>query len=152
MLLRKRIFVYSPKVSDLMSLIRVFPLLGAWHRQDFSILRPLVRLSEYELQDLSSAGVYVAGFTDSAAVNKQDMYDVYIDVPARTFTYAEQAKSKWQLHDAVVCVCVQRLEVLKRSYVVPLLTCVPFCLLMALAICCSDDFTLTKFHKTTAET
>ncbi len=32
-LLKKRIFVYSPKLSELLSVVRAIPLIGAWHRQ-----------------------------------------------------------------------------------------------------------------------
>jgi len=96
-LLRQRIFVYSDKLDEVLSLIRALPLIGAWHRQDWDILHPFVTLNEAELKDLRDAGVYIAGFTDANCVQKKDLYDLYIDVPARSLTVAEHAKDIFRL-------------------------------------------------------
>jgi len=43
-------------------------------------------MSEVELNDLRSAGVYVAGTIDPAAQNQQELYDVFVDgAPVRLF-------------------------------------------------------------------
>ncbi len=98
MLLKKRIFVFAPRVAELMAIVRTFPLLviamslfaswinaqflliqGAWHRLDWDILRPFVTLDAVELEDLRAAGVYVAGITDPSASSKKDLFDLYVD-------------------------------------------------------------------------
>jgi len=96
-LLRQRIFVYSDKLDEVLGLIKALPLIGAWHRQDWDILRPFVTLSEIELKDLRDAGVYIAGFTDASCVQKKDYYDLYVDVPARSLTIADHAKDAFRL-------------------------------------------------------
>ena len=88
MLLKKRVFVYHPRTSEVMNLVKIFPLLGAWHRQDVSLLRPLVTLSSpAEMADLTAAGVYVAGLTDPDCINKKDMFDLCINAETKTFTW-----------------------------------------------------------------
>jgi len=96
-LLKQRIFIYSDKLEEVLGLVRAFPLLGAWHRQDWDILRPYVTLSELELKDLRDTGVYIAGFTDGACATKKDLYDLYVDVPARTLNVADHAKDAFRL-------------------------------------------------------
>jgi len=93
MLQKKRIFVYSNKLSDLLALVRSFPLLGSWHRQNFDLLRPFTGLTKVEIADLQSAGVYVAGVTDQKAVNYKELYDLFVDVPNHTCIIGENAKN-----------------------------------------------------------
>jgi len=93
MLQKKRIFVYSNKLSDLLALVRSFPLLGSWHRQNFDLLRPFMGLTKNEIDDLLSAGVYVAGVTDSKAVHHKDLYDLFLDVPNHACIVGENAKN-----------------------------------------------------------
>lgn len=110
-LCKKRIFVYSDKLTDLIAAIRCFPAIGAWHRQVFTsnrfficqlmcvfacqswdLVRPFMSLTEPELKDLSLAGVYVAGFTDPECSNKKDYYDLFIHLPNKTFSIPDHAK------------------------------------------------------------
>jgi len=97
MLCRKRVFVYGENLSDLLPIIRAFPLLGSWHRQNFDLLRPFMTLSELELKDLSSCGVYVAGFTDPECANKKDYYDLFVSLSTRSFTINEHSKDSFIL-------------------------------------------------------
>jgi len=88
MLLRKRVFVFHPDLAEVQSLVKIFPLLGAWHRQDPSVLRPFVTLSSpLELAELQSAGVFVAGFTDPDCVNRRELYDLFVDAKAKTLSF-----------------------------------------------------------------
>jgi len=96
-LLRKRIFVVASNLSDLFGIVRACPCIGAWHRQNFDILRPYVTMNEVELAELSSTGIYVAGFTDSNAVNRRDLYDILVDVNAKSVTVNEAAKADFVL-------------------------------------------------------
>merc|ERR1719445_1922910 len=80
MILKKRIFVYSDKLSDLLSIIRSFPLLGCWHRGNWNLLRPYSTLAPSELKELDSLGVYVCGFTDPSCVGQKKLYDLYVDL------------------------------------------------------------------------
>jgi hypothetical protein len=97
MLCKKRIFVYSDKLAELQVFIRTFPAMGAWHRQNFDLLRPFVTLSEVELKDLSGAGVYVAGFTDPDAQNKREFYDLFLNLQSKSFVIPDHAKDSFIL-------------------------------------------------------
>jgi len=96
-LLKKRIFVYAEKLSDLLSLVRCVPLLGAWHRQNYDMLRPFCGVTENELKDLQNVGVFVAGFTTKECFAQLTMYDLLIDVSTCTVTVTEQAKGDFVL-------------------------------------------------------
>jgi hypothetical protein len=88
MLLRKRVFLYHPKLSEAMNLVKILPLLGAWHRQDVSLLRPFVTLtSATEMAELQASGVYVAGFTDPDCINRRDLYDLHIDAQTKVMSF-----------------------------------------------------------------
>lgn len=118
-LCKKRVFVYGDKLSDLLANIRAFPAIGAWHRQVFVVLclllvrlcvlsrlcrtccvcvqswdlvRPIMGLSDPELKDLQSTGVYVAGFTDPECFNRKDLYDVHVNLPEKRFSIPDHAK------------------------------------------------------------
>jgi len=96
-LLKKRVLVYAEKLSELLPVVRALPLLGAWHRQDFDILRPFVTLSELEVDDLSSAGVYIAGTVDRTAVTKKELYDLYLDVSSKSISIEENARADFAM-------------------------------------------------------
>jgi hypothetical protein len=113
MLLRKRVFVYADKPSVLMQLVRSFPLLGAWHRQNWSLLRPIMTQAEGEMEDLKSLGYYVAGFTDASCQQRTRDYDLYVDLSARSFTIAEHAQAEFSMgkyHKATSQAFVQACE------------------------------------------
>jgi len=97
MITRKRVFVYADRVDDLQALIRSFPLIGSWHRQNWDILRPFVNLNDLELLDLKDSGVYVAGFTDSSCVNYKEMYDLFVDVTSKSCTVNDSARADFAL-------------------------------------------------------
>jgi Stabilization of polarity axis len=96
-LLKKRVVVYSSNLAELQRLVRSFPLLGSWHRMDWSILRPLVRMEDIELDDLKTSGVYVAGCTDSKSANLNDLYDLYVNLDERSFAIAEHAQEAFTM-------------------------------------------------------
>jgi len=78
MILKKRVIVYCSKLDQLLETIRCLPLF-AWHRKNWAILRPFVTPTDVELEELASAGIYVAGFTDRVIENREDLYDLFID-------------------------------------------------------------------------
>jgi len=78
MILKKRIIVYCSKLDQLLETIRCLPLF-AWHSKNWAILRPFVTPTDAELEELVSAGIYVAGFTDRVVENREDLYDLFID-------------------------------------------------------------------------
>lgn len=90
MLLKKRVLVVAETVDSLYPVIRSLPLLS-WHRQDFSILRPLVRADDEHLEDLQSAGVFVAGTLDTSLASRSDLYDVLLSLPERRVTVTTHA-------------------------------------------------------------
>lgn len=94
--LKKRMAVYSPDLSRLQRFIRVLPKL-VWHRQDWGILRPYVRLEEAELTDLTKAGVYCAGFTDPAVKAREGLYYLLVDLGERKLKVPSHAKGTMAL-------------------------------------------------------
>jgi len=84
-------------VKELLKVVRALPLFVS-HRQNWDILRPFVNGSKPELEDLQSAGVYVAGFIDPVKANDSSLiYDIYIDVPAQIITVADNAKADFMM-------------------------------------------------------
>ena len=77
-LLKKRVIVYSSRLEQLQEVVRSLPLF-IWHRKNWSILRPYVSLSDKEIEELSSLGTYVAGFTDQNVQGREDLYDLYVN-------------------------------------------------------------------------
>jgi len=96
-LTKKRIFVYCDKLDDLQAIIRSLPLLGAWHRQNWDLLRPLVNLNETELADLKDTPVFIAGFTDESCANQKELFDLFIDVSSKSCTISESARGDFAL-------------------------------------------------------
>jgi len=57
------------------------------HRNDWSVLRPLVLDAPLQLDDLSQAGIFVAGTLDARlATTKQFVYDVLVSLPEKRVT------------------------------------------------------------------
>lgn len=96
MLTKKRVIVYAEKLGILLKVIRAIPLL-VWHRQNWNILRPYVTLTQPEIAEISAAGVFVAGFTDPALKSRENLYDLYVDINARSISVANHAKDQFVL-------------------------------------------------------
>lgn len=96
MLTKKRIVVFADKLGALQKVIRAIPLL-VWHRQNWNILRPYVTLNQSEVSEMMASGVYVAGFTDPVLKSKENVYDLYVDISARTISVATHAKDNFTL-------------------------------------------------------
>jgi len=94
--MKKRIIVYCDNLSLLLKVIRGFPLF-VWHRQDWDVLRPLTNITDKQLEELRSVGVYVAGFTDSGIKLKKDYYDVLVDITTRSISVAEHAQNDFKM-------------------------------------------------------
>ena len=78
-LLKKRIFVLCDQIPKLYLTIRSLPQL-CFHRKDLSILRPLIRNDAESLEDLKTAGGFIAGSSDISLLNKNDLYDVLVNL------------------------------------------------------------------------
>jgi len=90
-LLKKRILVVSDTVEKLFPVLRSLPMLSA-HRKDYSQLRPIVSADqEINVEDLTSAGVWIAGTTDSALVAQESLYDVVLNISERRVAVAAHA-------------------------------------------------------------
>jgi len=112
LLMKKRIVVYSEKISVLLKVVRALPLF-VMHRQNWNILRPYVTMDEKELADLKTAGVYCAGFIDSNVKGRDDLYDLFVDVNARSVTVPERAKGDFgmgSLHKEIASLLVDASE------------------------------------------
>jgi hypothetical protein len=114
-LLKKRIFVYSPSLVQLQPLLIAVPSVGAWHRQSLNILHPYIKNQQEDIDDLKTSGIYIAGTIDSSFKERRDLWDIFID------TSSIDPANPNQLH-------------------------------VTINDAAKNDFTLTKFHKTTTET
>lgn len=94
-LLKKRIFVVGDKWSDVLFVVRTLPQF-AWIRQDVSILRPMIVMKSKEQQEeLLKSGVYIAGTVDANIRGRSDLYDIIVDMKARTIVVQEGSKSSF---------------------------------------------------------
>ena len=94
-LLKKRILVFGQQenVTQLLEIVRTLPQL-AWHRQDWSILRPLVSQDCAEnMEDLKNCGVFIAGTLDESLTRVLDICDVVFDISNMTVSVHTHAKS-----------------------------------------------------------
>eukprot|EP00277_Geminigera_cryophila_P017834 CAMPEP_0179442054 /NCGR_PEP_ID=MMETSP0799-20121207/25546_1 /TAXON_ID=46947 /ORGANISM="Geminigera cryophila, Strain CCMP2564" /LENGTH=316 /DNA_ID=CAMNT_0021226805 /DNA_START=54 /DNA_END=1004 /DNA_ORIENTATION=+ len=93
MLLKKRVVVYSNKVTELQRLLRVLPAL-VWHRGNWNVMRPYILADDTGLADLQ--GVYCAGVTEPLE-SRQDLWDLYVDLPALSISVASAAKKDFTM-------------------------------------------------------
>lgn len=92
-ILKKRIFILADRWNDVFFVVRTLPQF-AWLRQDWSIIRPQIRLdSQEQLNELKQSGVYVAGTIDDAVSSTNDLYDVLIDMKSRSIVVADGART-----------------------------------------------------------
>eukprot|EP00128_Syssomonas_multiformis_P011447 Colp12_sorted_trinity150504_noHs@27635 len=91
MLLKKRIIVYAPTVDVLLNTVRAFPLF-VFQRLNWNLLWPHVSMDNIELEELKKAGVYVAGFTDPAIENKEELFDLFVNVQKQSITISSKAR------------------------------------------------------------
>lgn len=66
--------------------------------QNWDLVRPFMGLSEPELKDLASTGVYIAGFTDPDCFNRKDLYDLYVNLQDKRFFIPDHAKGAERTH------------------------------------------------------
>eukprot|EP00041_Stephanoeca_diplocostata_P026721 m.725156 g.725156 ORF g.725156 m.725156 type:complete len:390 (-) comp23026_c1_seq1:488-1657(-) len=96
-LLKKRIIVSCPDVSELLATVRVLPQL-VFKRLDWSILFPLVDPTDSEISAVvETKDYYIAGFTDSSVAIREDLYDLYVDVAGESITVASHAQNAFGL-------------------------------------------------------
>lgn len=96
MLLRKKVVVYSDRLSTLLPVVRAAPLF-VWHRQNWGLLRPFVTMTDAELADMSGCGAVVAGFTDARIKSRSDLFDILIDIPSQSILVGENSKADFAL-------------------------------------------------------
>ena len=89
-LLKKRILVIGSDCNQVLSIVRTLPQL-AWHRQDWSILRPLIRNEQEHIDDLLSSGVFIAGTTDTSMGDKSELFDVILSLDEGRITITTHA-------------------------------------------------------------
>ena len=100
LMMKKRVAVHAPSVAQVRDVILALPRLVAhrahgWYAQ---LAWPFVTGAPAELDDLRHAGVFVAGFTDLDALNRNaDLYDILVDVPSQTVTVSPDALEQFAL-------------------------------------------------------
>jgi hypothetical protein len=99
MLMKKRVAVVSEDVPTLLKVVRTLPLLVSHRPNYFSTnLWPVVTTLPLEMADLTSSGVYTAGFISREALGpSDDAYDVLIDVGQQSVSVAAHAQESFAL-------------------------------------------------------
>eukprot|EP01125_Pyxidicula_operculata_P015825 TRINITY_DN5390_c0_g1_i1.p1 TRINITY_DN5390_c0_g1~~TRINITY_DN5390_c0_g1_i1.p1 ORF type:complete len:376 (+),score=69.04 TRINITY_DN5390_c0_g1_i1:51-1130(+) len=113
LIMKKRIIIYSDQLELLLKITRALPLF-VLHRQDWSLLRPFVTLENpEEVEDLTKTGVYVAGFTAPQVKQREDLYDIFVDLSNLNVTVAPHAEDDFvqtQYHQDFSMFLVKALE------------------------------------------
>lgn len=93
MMMKKRVVVFGDNIVQVLKTVRTLPML-VWWRQSWDQMWPFVCSSNaLELEDLSKAGVFVAGFTtDPRNEMRDDSFDVFCDLNARRVIVSDHAK------------------------------------------------------------
>jgi len=100
LMMKKRVAVYAPTVSEVRDVIMALPRLvehraRGWYSQ---LAWPFVTGAPAEIEDVRRAGVFAAGFTDMEALNSNsDMYDILVDMPSQTVTVSPNALEQFAL-------------------------------------------------------
>jgi len=95
MLLKKRVLVVGgDSLQKLLDTIRTLPQFVS-HRQDWSILRPLVlETSQVQVAELANLGVFVAGTMDARLTSHKSLkYDVVVSLAEKRITIATDSTS-----------------------------------------------------------
>lgn len=92
-LMKKRIFVYHPNISELLQLVRAVPIIGAWHRQQFdTLLKPYCTLIDDDFAELDSGNQsYIVGFISDASIHRKQHYDLYVNAADSNLTINESS-------------------------------------------------------------
>eukprot|EP01104_Vermistella_antarctica_P020236 TRINITY_DN8581_c0_g1_i1.p1 TRINITY_DN8581_c0_g1~~TRINITY_DN8581_c0_g1_i1.p1 ORF type:complete len:365 (+),score=106.44 TRINITY_DN8581_c0_g1_i1:174-1268(+) len=96
LMMKRRVAVYTENHALLLRAIRAIPLL-VWHRQNWDVLWPHVNMEDNEIEDLTKAGVYCAGFTDDAIEGREDLYDVFVNLDARRIHVNDQVRADFMM-------------------------------------------------------
>jgi len=115
-LTRHQVVFYHPDPEVLSDFVRAAGCFGGWHRQSWTLLRPVCTDSAAELADLKSIpGGFIAGFVQNTT-NVQNIADVFIDLTRNTVVISDKAKvgiSLSKYHKSVADSFVQALETVK---------------------------------------
>mmetsp|Transcript_9791 Transcript_9791/g.14322 ORF Transcript_9791/g.14322 Transcript_9791/m.14322 type:complete len:345 (-) Transcript_9791:102-1136(-) len=95
-ILRKRVAVLGSDWESVFVITRALPQF-VWHRQNWDILWPQVQMTPEQIEDLQSGGCYCAGFIDSGIRSREDLYDILVDVSAKSITVAEDSASDFAM-------------------------------------------------------
>ncbi|PRP74132.1 FAM45 family protein [Planoprotostelium fungivorum] len=96
LIMKKRLIVVSQKLGLLQKICRALPVL-VWHRQNWDIVRPYVNHSDNEISDVQDSQVYIAGFIDESIREREDLYDLLVDVNNRSVTVSSAAKGDFMM-------------------------------------------------------
>jgi len=111
--MKKRVVLYAENFTAIQKHIRALPLFVS-HRRDWSLLRPFVNLNnEDEIRELNQVSIYIAGFTDISVKQRNDLYDILIDLSSGTFSISDKSKDDFvdtSLHNQVRKVVQETLE------------------------------------------
>jgi len=113
-ILKKRIIVFAENWGDVFPVVRALPQF-ALHRRDWKIVRPQLQLTELQIADLTATGVYVAGCTDPAVRSRDDLYDIFVDVPGASISAAKSAQGDLKMGSAHKDLATKMLEASKMS-------------------------------------
>lgn len=108
----QRVWVHHTNPEELSNYVRAIPCFGAWHRNNWDCLRPVISspspmpsatlpaaIAEAELQDITSASppVTAVGTLNSDFSHRSDLWDIYVDIPSSSVTISDAARSKFAM-------------------------------------------------------
>lgn len=98
-LLKKRILVLGDSANKLFQVLRTLPLLSTSAAAAASVLlRPLVSADQpHHLEDLGSAGVFIAGTLDPDMAAQSSLYDVLLHLPERRVVVSSHAVAEMKM-------------------------------------------------------
>ncbi|XP_047124796.1 DENN domain-containing protein 10 isoform X1 [Hydra vulgaris] len=110
MLLKKRIVIYAPKLQMLLDICRSMPAL-TYHRLNWNIVYPHMSLNDAnDINTLKKQRTYVVGFTEAGLENRNDLYDLFINVSDAEVVINPDSKEYFQmskLHKDIATYLVQ---------------------------------------------
>ncbi|KAK6633045.1 hypothetical protein RUM43_012788 [Polyplax serrata] len=91
LLLNKRLIIYHHSLDSLLKWVQIIPYLMV-HRNFDGITFPWVHLESDELLNLKCCDGFIAGSTDKGIESLNDMFDVFVNVPAREVTISPYSR------------------------------------------------------------
>ncbi len=112
MVLKKRILIIGDSLEELLLYSRTLPQFVC-HRQDWTILRPLLTQDAEHIEDISTCGFYVGGTLDEGLCAHSDLYDILFSIREKRVivaTHATEAMKMTSIHRDLATLVTELVE------------------------------------------